>query len=201
MFSANLGLGPSVELTEAEARENFFRTQYAVITALAEAIMMQEWCIEVRDGDGWVEAPGHEAEVLLQEANPAMTGPELTYWTAVELLMIGKAHLLKVMDGMLGVKELWPMLGTGAGDRGSCGLLDAFSAVAVCSPRGNRGELARRPPCAWCRVWLSWFCAFHFARRLRRGLDRRGRLGLPAASCPSRRTAWADRCPSTCGSW
>lgn len=105
-------LGASTPLTPAEARAAFRRWQYAAITAIAEAVMMTPWAVETRDADGWSADEGHPLHALLTNANDFTTGPELIYWTVVELQLEGRSFW-QIVDNELGEPgELWPMLGT-----------------------------------------------------------------------------------------
>jgi len=98
-------------LTDAEARAELTGWQYASIETIAAALMSASWRVEVRDADGWVDAPDHALARLLTEVNPFMTGAELTYWTTVEMLVTGRSWVLKVRNSLGEPAELWPLVG------------------------------------------------------------------------------------------
>ncbi len=107
-----LGGGVSLRLTESQARREFVRWQFAAATTVAEAVLLTPWTIQVRTGDGWEDAPDHPADSLLRFVNPYLTGPELLYWSVVELMLVGKCYWHIVDNGLAEPGELWPMLGS-----------------------------------------------------------------------------------------
>ncbi len=98
-------------LSQEEAPQFLDGWAYASIETIAAALMSARRRVEVREGDGWVADDRHPLAVLLDQVNPLMTGPELTYWTTVETLMVGRSFVLKVRNGLGEVAELWPLVG------------------------------------------------------------------------------------------
>ena len=100
-----------VKLSDADAIRRFYRWQGAAATALAEAVMMVPWVIEVREAGEWHEYPEHPMERLLTYPNNFIPGEELFYWTVAEVAARGKSHLAITLDGLNDPRELWPMIG------------------------------------------------------------------------------------------
>ena len=99
-------------LTDNEARQSYYRWQYAACTAIAEAVMMTDRYVEVQVGDSWERNDDHPLAALLRDANPWMTGEELVYWAVVECLMIGKTWWVISRNDLQEPAELWPVVGT-----------------------------------------------------------------------------------------
>lgn len=100
-----------VKLSDEDAVRRFYRWQGAAATALAEAVMMVPWVVEVREAGEWHEYPEHPMELLLRYPNDFIPGEELFYWTVAEVAARGKSHLAIEFDGLNDPAELWPMVG------------------------------------------------------------------------------------------
>jgi len=114
IIRTNQGVGGIRQIqSDGDARKNFFRWQYAGAMAIAEAMMVADWEIQVRDREGkWATESPHPLETLLKDANPFMTGPELFLWTFCEVVLIGKSWWAIAKNGLNEPAELWPLIGT-----------------------------------------------------------------------------------------
>lgn len=107
------GAHSSRSLPDSEAEKYFYGWQYNASTLLAESVMMAEWYVETRSGEGGEWEQDEEAELaqLLRHGNPMMSGRMLIYCTVLELAMIGKSFWHVVENSLNEPAELWPILG------------------------------------------------------------------------------------------
>jgi len=122
------GAGISKQLSASAAQAAFYRWQYAAATAIADAVMLVERFVEVKEADKkggvqWVRNDEHDLARVLAEPNPYMTGPELTWLAVCECMMIGQSWWLIVRNGVEEIAELWPIMGTMKPDLASGGAM------------------------------------------------------------------------------
>jgi len=100
-----------VKISRSEVNKYFRRWQYAAATAVADALSMVEYEVQVRDGDSWAQDERHPLTALLRRPNPWLTLRDMLYLLALDITFVGEHYWYVAHNRAEEPAELWPLLG------------------------------------------------------------------------------------------
>jgi HK97 family phage portal protein len=104
--------GLPTDMTDHQIRASYNRWQYAAATAVADAVSLVPWKVQVYGKTRWSDAPpDHPLYGVLEHPNSIFTGVELFYLAIVDCMLVGKHYWYIVLNGLNEPVGLLPLMG------------------------------------------------------------------------------------------